>query len=112
MKKFSWLLIICMLFITATVFMADLTQDIIKIDTPKKKAKAVETQVVFDHKLHAETHAKTCDACHPAIKDVLNAPENVKAIVHTTCKTCHAKDKPGKSFKCSLCHVAKAAEVK
>ncbi len=107
MKKFSWLLIICMVFITATVFMAELTQDVIKIDTPKKKTKTVETEVVFNHKKHAEEHATTCDACHPAIKEAVNAPENVKKIVHDTCKTCHAKDKPGKSFKCSLCHVVK-----
>ncbi len=106
MKKLSVLLIFCLTGVIATALFAQaqLSQNIITIQTPEKKSDGKDTSVVFDHKKHADEYAKGCDKCHPALKQAVNAPENTKDIVHTNCKQCHDKDKPGKSFTCSLCH--------
>jgi preprotein translocase subunit SecG len=111
MKQLTWILVLVFLVTTAAVLLANgkLTMDVIKIDTPKKKSGGAETETVFNHKKHADEYAKGCDKCHPVLKEVLNAPENDKTTVHNACKTCHAKDKPGKTFKCSLCHTVKGA---
>ncbi len=113
MKKLTWMMILVFVFTTTAILFAEakITKDVIKIDTPKKKSKGSETVVTFDHKKHAEEYAKSCDKCHPAIKQELNAKENVKKVVHSTCKQCHNKDKPAKTFKCSTCHKVKVAET-
>jgi membrane-associated HD superfamily phosphohydrolase len=108
MKKLSWMLVLALIFVVSSVIMAEnakITKDVIKIQTPKKKSGGEATVVIFDHKKHSEEYAKSCDKCHPPLKQALNAEENTKKVVHETCKTCHSKDKPAKSFKCSSCHV-------
>ena len=91
MKFWTWILILAFSLAATAILLANtkFTMDTIRIDTPMKKTRGVETETVFDHKKHAEEHAKGCDMCHPAIKEVVNAPENDKKIVHDTCKACH-----------------------
>ncbi|MBN1356960.1 cytochrome c3 family protein [bacterium] len=110
MKQLTWIMAIVFLAGAVSVILAqgNITMDIIKIDTPGKKSGGNETETIFPHKKHAEEYAQGCDKCHPALKEVVNAPENDKTTVHNVCKTCHDKDKPAKTFKCDTCHVEKA----
>ena len=101
---------LCVMFTGLAVVLvhAELTQEKIKIETPKKKSKGNPTFVDFDHKKHAEEHSDKCEVCHPPIAKVVGDEVNTKDLVHKNCKQCHAKNKPGKTFKCSLCHITEA----
>ncbi|MBN1551816.1 cytochrome c3 family protein [bacterium] len=78
------------------------TLDVIKFDTPKQQ----NSNVIFMHSNHIKVYNASCQTCHPAIKNVLNAPENDQKTVHDACKGCHSEGKPAKTFSCQSCHTA------
>ena len=82
---------------------AEMTKDVIIIPTPEKKSDGVATHTNFTHKKHVDQYSAKCEMCHPAIDPVLNSPKNNQIDVHATCRQCHAKNKPGKSFACDQC---------
>ncbi len=84
---------------------AAMTKEIITIQTPEKKSEGDPTRTVFYHKKHVDEFGATCASCHPAIADVEGSPKNDQITVHETCRQCHAKNKPGKSFVCTKCHI-------
>lgn len=92
---------------SVTIAEDKITQDMIKMDTPQKASKGIGTEVLFNHKKHADERNQGCDKCHPLIKPVVNAPENNQQLVHDACRVCHDKDKPAKTFACQSCHVSK-----
>lgn len=84
---------------------AELKKDVIIIQTPGKKSEGAPTKTVFTHRKHVDEYAASCETCHPAIAAVEGAPANDQNSVHEVCRKCHAKNKPGKSFVCTRCHV-------
>ncbi|MGB3975620.1 MAG: cytochrome c3 family protein [bacterium] len=84
---------------------AEMTKDEIIISTPEKKSDGVATFVKFAHKNHVDQYGAKCETCHPAIDPVINSPKNNQVDVHATCRQCHAKNKPGKTFACDRCHI-------
>lgn len=84
---------------------ADMTQNEIIIQTPGKTDDGAPTHTNFPHKRHVDEFGATCDTCHPAIDPKINSPRNNQANVHDTCRQCHAKNRPGKSFACIRCHI-------
>ena len=84
---------------------AELKKDVIVIETPGKKSDGSPTKTVFAHKKHVDVYGATCETCHPAIVAEEGAPANEQNGVHEVCRKCHAKNKPGKSFVCTRCHV-------
>jgi hypothetical protein len=84
---------------------AGMTRDVIIIPTPEKKSDGEATHTRFTHKKHVDQYGATCETCHPAIDPVINSPKNNQTDVHETCRQCHAKNQPGKSFACDRCHI-------
>lgn len=84
---------------------AGMTRDVIIIPTPEKKSDGDATYTRFMHQKHVDQYNATCETCHPAIDPVMNSPKNNQTDVHATCRQCHAKDQPGKSFACDRCHI-------
>ena len=116
MKKFAALISIVMavMFSAGLVVSAEMPGKIMIDEIQKAKG-----PVVFDHKAHATTRAKTCQECHH--KDAAKAEQkcsachkataegktvSLKEAFHTTCKDCHKKDASKKApTKCNGCHV-------
>jgi ribosomal protein L40E len=84
---------------------AEMTNNVIIIQTPGKTDDGAPTHTNFPHKRHVDEFGATCDTCHPAIDASINSPVNNQTNVHDVCRQCHAKNKPGKSFACIRCHI-------
>ncbi|HPQ39406.1 MAG TPA: cytochrome c3 family protein [bacterium] len=82
-----------------------LTRDRIDIKTPGKKSGGQPTRVEFQHARHVSEFNATCESCHPPLATRVDDPANNQQNVHATCRECHAKNKPGKSFTCAKCHI-------
>jgi len=108
MKQISILLAVCAIAILIgyELVQADpAIQKVITVETPGKKSGGNPTKVVFQHQRHVSEFDGSCETCHPPIAERIGDPANNQQNVHATCRKCHAKNKPGKSFACAKCHV-------
>ena len=107
MRQFIWITLALLALSTAVGILADngKIQPEIIIQTPKKTSGYQPTKVVFNHARHASEYSKTCDGCHPVLAQKIDDPRNDKDTVHESCKICHDKDQPAKTFACNSCHI-------